>query len=321
MASGVAFTGASLGIRWRRVRGDYILCSEATDGVRSWRGSPSSCATSGCCSYPSSASQSYHEVRLAKSSDLFISNSIILIPNLLTKAECNSLVDAAELHVKNGAIGYGQGLIENWWRAFHTFVSRLGLVTPLEPQSLERLRICDMGYEEQLMATTILRDRVLPFFEEHIPQIARVLFGKTSELHRMSFLFSNNEPAVNRYTKGGEFTVHTDEYPVTVNVLLSEASAFSGGGTAFWSQDATNRARASNILLKPHQGMGVIFNGTVSHSGRPVELGTRHLFVASFALDAPVVATGSSWTQSREASIYYDFSDDPFAWEVQVQHI
>jgi len=162
-----------------------------------------------------------------------------------------------------------------------------GRITGLagKEQPLWRLPVGDLGAQAAQLSAKILHDRVLPFFEQHLPHVAQELFGRASELADLSFSFSPSEPAVNRYMTGGEFLVHHDAYSVTVNVLLSEPGSFVGGGTAFWSQDqAVISSAGPSVLLRPRQGTAAIFNGNVEHAGRPVESGIRHLYVASFHL-------------------------------------
>ena len=91
------------------------------------------------------------------------------------------------------------------------------------------------------------------------------------------------QPAVNRYTRDGQFEPHKDGYSITLNVLL-DASSFEGGGTAFW-RESTTEELGPVLRLEPEQGCGVVFNGAVRHSGAPVISGVRFLYVASFDLD------------------------------------
>merc|ERR1712232_732983 len=109
-------------------------------------------------------------------------------------------------------------------------------------QSLHRLPIANLGQLAEELSSTILSDRILPFLEQQLPQVAQALFGQSSGLREMDFSFSPGEPAVNKYTDGGEFKIHNDHKSVTVNVLLSEPAAFTGGGTAFWMQDPAPEA-------------------------------------------------------------------------------
>eukprot|EP00929_Paragymnodinium_shiwhaense_P092086 TRINITY_DN51977_c0_g1_i1.p1 TRINITY_DN51977_c0_g1~~TRINITY_DN51977_c0_g1_i1.p1 ORF type:complete len:387 (-),score=53.35 TRINITY_DN51977_c0_g1_i1:14-1174(-) len=231
------------------------------------------------------AGERYHEVRLSDTSAPFLCNSVLLIPDFLTKAECHLLMEAADC--RRAALT----ALEEQQRG----------VAALPAKSLEdldsglsRLSMRHLAQDAQQLSLHILQDRVLPFLEQQLPEVAHHLFGRSAGLKEMAFSFSPNEPAVNRYSVGGEFKVHTDCYAVTVNVLLSEPESFTGGGTAFWQQGqdaATSVAFALEpsiddaLLLQPRQGTGVLFNGNVHHSGRPVQSGTRHLYVASFNLD------------------------------------
>lgn len=238
----------------------------------------------------------FHELRLSESTVLYKKNSIILIPNLITKAECQQLVEAAERRIEAGAEGrvyHGQDLFQRLWGA----VLRLGAVDIVEESSqvepLERLPVQFLGAEAQRLSTKILEERVLAFVEKELPEVAEELFGRRSGLAELHPSFSNNEPAVNRYVVGGEFPAHKDGYAITVNVLLSEPGAFAGGGTSFWQQSnlpilgRLDRFLGEEFVLHPHQGMGILFNGKLSHAGRRTESGLRHVYVASFSLSAP----------------------------------
>jgi hypothetical protein len=64
--------------------------------------------------------------------------------------------------------------------------------------------------------------------------------------HGVRAEFATDEPTVNRYGPGGRFDKHEDGYDLTVVILLSDAAAFEGGGTAFYPQsvDAEEAAEA-----------------------------------------------------------------------------
>jgi len=47
--------------------------------------------------------------------------------------------------------------------------------------------------------------------------------------------FSKGEPAINIYKSGGEFAPHTDQEALSFLIPLSDAGAFEGGGTAYWT--------------------------------------------------------------------------------------
>ena len=68
-------------------------------------------------------------------------------------------------------------------------------------------------------------------------------------------------------------------------------ASFKGGGTAFWPaqsqqgrEDKKEADEICEVLLQPQQGMGVLFNGQLSHAGKRVTSGLRHVYVASFDL-------------------------------------
>jgi len=228
-------------------------------------------------SIPASVAQQYHEVKLGGPSELFLQNSVILIPDLLSPEECRILISAAD---KCSEHGHGQGSFENLWRA----IRRSLCSSAVQDEPTQRFYMCDLDIAAQELSAVILRDRVLPFIEQEMPQVAQAVFGSSAGLVSREFSFSPNEPAINRYTAGGAFEAHTDKMSVTVNVLLSQKGAFSGGGTLFQPEAS---ATEDMILLQPCQGLGVIFNGSVIHAGKSVMSGTRHLYVASFCLESP----------------------------------
>lgn len=230
----------------------------------------------------------FREVKFGDSSHLFFRNSVILVPDLFSKEECKFLRDAAEVGVWKGAGLLRPGTSkEDPWKAIRRFAAKRGLGQVSRPEPLERMPICSLEAEAQDLSAALLLDRILPFIERELPEIAEALFGSSSHLQNMEFVFSPDEPAINRYTENGEFRVHTDDRSFTVYVLLSEPGAFTGGGTAFWAQDLKPHEvgdRAADIVLQPGQGVGVVFNGRVSHAGGVVTSGIRHLYVASFDL-------------------------------------
>ena len=129
------------------------------------------------------------------------------------------------------------------------------------------------------------------------------------------YKFSDSEPTINRYNKGGKFPPHRDALSLTISIVLSDD--FTGGGTLFWEEfdgltitdnitnsndnvkygnddggnsiipeHAVNRKESIKpcICVLPKIGVGCIFNGTVKHAGRAVTEGVRHLLVASFSI-------------------------------------
>eukprot|EP00729_Bicosta_minor_P017888 gene17888-24623_t len=163
-----------------------------------------------------------------------------------------------------------------------TFEVKLGRQQARKKQATVRIRVCDLAAEAQAIDKT-LRSRLLTLLEEEHPTIAMALFGHTSGLAALTPEFSACEPAVNIYTEGGIFEEHEDGYALSVNVLLSDGTAFTGGGTRFQNENHAG-LNAGGLVA----GMGILFSGkfsgNVRHSGCKVTSGVRHLYVASFDL-------------------------------------
>eukprot|EP00747_Dinoflagellata_sp_TGD_P104591 gnl/TRDRNA2_/TRDRNA2_169281_c1_seq9.p1 gnl/TRDRNA2_/TRDRNA2_169281_c1~~gnl/TRDRNA2_/TRDRNA2_169281_c1_seq9.p1 ORF type:complete len:320 (+),score=25.21 gnl/TRDRNA2_/TRDRNA2_169281_c1_seq9:70-1029(+) len=222
----------------------------------------------------------FHEVRYGESSKLFSNNSVLLVPGMLSKAECETLIRAAETGLTQGA-------------GAENFESRDCPAEDWDPDFCpkERLPIFKLGADAMELSCRLLRERLLPFLEQHLPQVAAELFGRSTDLNGLQFEFgrAGEEPAINRYTARGGFYAHADDRSITLYVLLSDEGKFSGGGTAFWRQgieqkDVEDWNLTEDILMTPGQGTAVIFNGRTTHSGKVLESGTRHLWVASFSL-------------------------------------
>jgi len=138
---------------------------------------------------------------------------------------------------------------------------------------------------------TIFR-RVLSFVDEQFPSIARDVFGAgkgaAATLVQMydedDLEYASYEPAVNVYGAGGEFEPHKDYHGLTMLVALSTLDSFSGGGTGFWSREASEDVlEEPTLVLKPSRGSVMLFGGQVMHSGMAVEAGIRMVFVGSFS--------------------------------------
>eukprot|EP00747_Dinoflagellata_sp_TGD_P104575 gnl/TRDRNA2_/TRDRNA2_169281_c1_seq1.p1 gnl/TRDRNA2_/TRDRNA2_169281_c1~~gnl/TRDRNA2_/TRDRNA2_169281_c1_seq1.p1 ORF type:complete len:304 (+),score=23.74 gnl/TRDRNA2_/TRDRNA2_169281_c1_seq1:70-981(+) len=230
----------------------------------------------------------FHEVRYGESSKLFSNNSVLLVPGMLSKDECETLMYAAEVGVAQKVGRLRPGFLkQDSFKTVQRLAAKCGFC------QLERVPVNDLGADAQELSWLLLRDRLLPFLEQHLPHVAAELFGKSTDLNARRFMFSPYEPAINRYTVGGSFRAHTDQRSITIYVLLSDEGNFSGGGTSFWCQGTRPEdveGIEEDILVLPGQGTGVIFNGHVTHSGKVVESGTRHLYVASFDLEQPSAA-------------------------------
>mmetsp|Transcript_104052 Transcript_104052/g.303774 ORF Transcript_104052/g.303774 Transcript_104052/m.303774 type:complete len:370 (-) Transcript_104052:94-1203(-) len=208
--------------------------------------------------------RSYHEVRIGGDHELFSWNSVLTIPDFLSKDECHVFMDAADRCARSGSTA----------KNLYAYQGQM-----------HRLPVRKLDLEAQMLSSSVVSDRLLGFIEQHMPEVALDLFGQSERLREMKFCFSPGEPAVNRYMVGGGIAPHTDKQSVTLNVLLSEPGAFSGGGTVFWPQDSPEEANGQGaVVVRPRQGTAVLFNGDVKHAGRPVTDGIRHTFVASFNL-------------------------------------
>ena len=66
--------------------------------------------------------------------------------------------------------------------------------------------------------------------------------------------------------------------------VTTDEVSFTGGGTAFWRQDARGpRVEGATIVMRPRAGSAMLFGGKVNHAGVPVESGQRVVLVASFS--------------------------------------
>lgn len=134
---------------------------------------------------------------------------------------------------------------------------------------------------------TILR-RAAEYVDQELPSVTSVLFRTDSIADLLTtnrLKFSSREPAINVYTQGGKFLAHEDGQALTVLLPLScPEKDFTGGGTAFWHQDARgHRVEGPSLVCKPPAGTAMLFGGCVTHAGVSVESGSRVVFVASFS--------------------------------------
>lgn len=145
-----------------------------------------------------SGREPFLEARLGTDSDLLLQNSVMCVPQLLSPAECQHLVQAAEQHISSNP-----------------------LIEPTE--QFVNVRLCDMDAAALNLSNTLLRQRVLRFLQSELPESSlKTLFGHSKQLDQMELEFSRDEPAVNRYIKGGDFSVHCDGKAITVIVPLDE---------------------------------------------------------------------------------------------------
>jgi hypothetical protein len=253
---------------------------------------------------------SFDEVRLCRGSSPVRFNSIVLIPMLLTQPECEGLVaDVERVHSKKHDVMTQS--VESYTAGASLGFARYSIPVSDGAKMINHASddMPEMSDATRLLFEDVLRARLLPFISTHMPLVEAMVVARSfvksplsGALSSQLLRFSAAEPAVNRYTAGGRFTTHTDKLALTLNCLLS--SGFSGGGTEFWCEaaDAEEPLAAlganHSVHIQPHTGVGVVFNGSVLHSGTAVATGVRHLLVASFS----IAAVGSSEADSQRRS-------------------
>ena len=113
------------------------------------------------------------------------------------------------------------------------------------------------------------------------------MFGESclsddSCLHNERLVFSEGEPAINVYSRGGRFEPHEDKQSLTCLLNVSADEDYEGGGTAFWGLESSDDG-APSAVIRPAAGTSLIFGGQVTHAGVAVESGERVVLVASFS--------------------------------------
>ena len=149
-------------------------------------------------------------------------NSVVLIPDLISADDCAKLVAEVEAEFELRKNSSDHACLDGQ----SDYIGGYG--KPIKP--FQKFPVFGMSEPTQAIFETLLRERLLPFVRENLPGIAKEEVEADVPLK-----FSKGEPAINRYSVGGEFTPHTDKLTLTFNVLLSEGDgAFEGGGTEFW---------------------------------------------------------------------------------------
>ena len=87
-----------------------------------------------------------------------------------------------------------------------------------------------------------------------------------------SFIFNIWDVFIVKYDVNlqSELEKHTDESDISINILLSDTSAFDGGGTSF----------EDGIVTHLERGDMLIHNGKTKHSGVSITRGQRYILVA-----------------------------------------
>ena len=82
---------------------------------------------------------------------------------------------------------------------------------------------------------------------------------------------------------------HTDSVAVTLKILLTIETFDTvrrRNNTTMWREPFSQLSGMPALRVEPSSvGVGVLFNGTMSHVGRQVTVGLRHLLVASFSIN------------------------------------
>ena len=232
-------------------------------------------------------------------------NCVLLVPDLISPAECAQLIADVEKH--HAALEEAGEEMDDLARHQRQVYGGAGGL-------FYRYRIPQLSEETVALFNVILRERLLPFVSKELPAVEDMVYlwsdvaaskkgskldpieprSEDAPLASLPLRYAPEEPAINRYTEGGYFAPHTDQQALTLNILLAPEGpkTFIGGGTAFWREDMRNKL--STLRVQPQAGVGVIFNGTVKHAGRPVTSGLRHLLVCSFSICAPTYVSNAA---------------------------
>mmetsp|Transcript_4830 Transcript_4830/g.12132 ORF Transcript_4830/g.12132 Transcript_4830/m.12132 type:complete len:287 (-) Transcript_4830:433-1293(-) len=220
--------------------------------------------------------------------------SVIEIKNIVTQEECMRLVDACVKAAEDAATPQTR-------ESDKAGIVRIPTIAAAKRAAVTQTPCGDpLPRDIDLAMQTILR-RTTEFIDEGLPSVISTLFetkddtssSLTNLLTSERLKYSSREPAVNVYTKGGEFLAHKDAQALTVLIPLScPGRDYSGGGTAFWSQDARgHRVEDPSLIRRPLGGTAMIFGGCVTHAGVSVESGSRVVFVASFSPQPHAIRT------------------------------
>ena len=130
----------------------------------------------------------FQEILLGESSR-FLSDSVLVLPRLVSECECTHLIAATD-----------DNLAADEWSGV----------------TLRRVQCHSDGVNldgRSHALSSIILARVLWYLEKLEPALTVDIFGssgRTVDLADMCFSFSGQEPMLNRYTEGGEFSPHED---------------------------------------------------------------------------------------------------------------
>ena len=201
-------------------------------------------------------------------------HSILVMPALAHAEECgilSALASATAVRLRSSAVR--QPTMGNDPAAGRL---RLPLLTNFEPDVQSR---CD----------DLLLRQVALVHASH-PSLVSALFGAdclsvATCLNNEKLNFSEGEPAINVYSRGGSFEPHEDKQSLTCLLNISAADDdYEGGGTAFWGLESRGSEDAApSTVIRPGAGTSLVFGGQLTHAGVAVESGERVVLVASFS--------------------------------------
>ena len=232
--------------------------------------------------------------------------ALVLLDNIASAEECAALASAASKAARSDREKRRAADLPL------TGLVRVPTVAAAERASISGTPCAKpLSTEASDLADVILR-RVMEFVDVRLPSLTEVLFKESlCSLEVANALeFSSREPSLNVYTTGGEFLPHQDHQSLTVLMpLTAPDAAFSGGGTAFWHQDARgHRVEAPTVVLRPPPATAMLFGGHVTHAGVPVEGGERVVLVASFSR----ITQGGRERRAEEAARARDIYGDAY---------
>ena len=180
---------------------------------------------------------------LSAAATLASSDSVLLLPEVASAAECDAVVQAC-----SQALELGQRLVR---LPSIAMAAEAELdVDAFDGDPPAGAQLSQIPAEADAICDVILR-RVLAVVDRELGPVVVSQFGTTSlsELLAAGELeFASREPAVNVYAEGGNFPPHEDHQALTVLVPLSE---HGGGGTGFWASDDDG--------VQPAQDAGTVF--------------------------------------------------------------
>ena len=224
-------------------------------------------------------------------------NAVLIAPAVLTPAECDELMLAADRWL---AVGEEMDCLRG----------------DDEHEPLRRVRVSRMDAHARATVEGMLKHRVFALIERHLPATTRALFGDAA-LCDTAIRFAAAEPVVSVYTAGGGLYPHEDLEALSVLIPLSPPDAYMGGGTSFWPDGCARHPNghpncgtptaAPSCVLKPPRGSAMLYGGGLLHEAAEVSSGIRHVFVCSFSPSAPcsrVTADGRApheahWSEAR----------------------